>query len=376
MSYRVLVLPPQATMRPALLRKIHATSLRPGRRSWACRPRARRALENFPKSDEEVRKLAREVWGEVDTKQPGERAFGKGRVIWGKRLDAVLTALGSPTDFESSTKLRFTHRRSADADIYFVANPKAESVTTTAAFRINGKAPELWWPDSGRIERPAVYDEVAGVVRLPLTLGPQGSVFVVFREKAAPKSERIVSVTRAGVEIFGTTVKPLPDIAGGDSPGNFTFALWVKPDADTTLVREANSGVAGLSEPRNDVFAAPHGDAFGGAGHAGSGLAVGRNGVCVFEHGANYFAPHACSPRSAHALDAFGDHLSRWPAKFVSERRAGTDRFEEHAHCSFRSGAGRRPDVSRRAGRSREICPRVERGGDHRVDEIHAATRR
>ena len=40
-----------------------------------------------------------------------------------------------------------------------------------------------------------------GVVRLPLTFGPTGSVFVVFREKAAPKEQRIVSVTRNGAEI-------------------------------------------------------------------------------------------------------------------------------------------------------------------------------
>ena len=44
-----------------------------------------------------------------------------------------------------------------------------------------------------------------------------------------------------------------------------------------------------MSEKRNEVLAAPHGDSFGGGSHAGCGLAVGTNGVCVFEHGANYF---------------------------------------------------------------------------------------
>jgi len=289
-TYRVLVLPEQSTMRPEVLRKIRDL-VKTGATVVGPPPSRSPSLENFPQSDAEVKRLAAEVWGQADRKLPGEHLFGKGRVIWGKRLDKVLAALGSQPDFESSAKVRFTHRRSADAEIYFVANPKAESVTTTAAFRVSGKAPELWWPESGRIERPVVYDAAGGVVRLPLSLGPQGSVFVVFRTPAAPKSERIVSVTRNGAEILGTTVTPPRDLADGDSPNNFTFAAWVKPDAETTLVREANSGVAGLSEPRNDVFFAPHGDGFGGAGHAGCGLAVGRNGVCVFEHGANYFAP-------------------------------------------------------------------------------------
>ena len=288
MSYRVLVLPESATMRPELLKKVR-TLAAAGGMVVGLPPSRSPSLEDFPKSDVAVQKLARELWGDADLKQPGEHQFGKGRVIWGKGLNEVLAALGSRPDFESSTKLRFTHRRSDAADIYFVANPGAESVAATAAFRVNGRAPELWWPDSGRIEHPAVYDTAAGVVRLPLSLGPAGSVFVVFREKAAP--DRIVSVTCKGEEILGTTVTPPASEAVADSPNNFTFAAWVKPDDDSTLVREANSGIVGMAEKRNEVFAAPHGDGFGGAGHAGCGLAVGRNGVCVFEHGANYFAP-------------------------------------------------------------------------------------
>ena len=290
MSYGVLVLPESETMRPGLLAKIRDLAAAGGV-VFGLPPSRSPSLENYPGSDETVRKLVREVWGNAVLKQPGERQLGKGRVIWGRSLREVLSASGSRPDFESSAKLRFTHRRGAEADIYFVANPKAETVTTTAAFRVGGKAPELWWPDSGRTERPAVYDAGDGVVRLPLSFGPEGSVFVVFREKAAPPSGRIVSVTRDGREILGTTLQPQGGGPGGDRPNNFTFALWVRPDADTTLVREATNGIVGMAEPRNEVFAAPHGGDLGGHGHAGSGLAVGRNGVCVFEHGADYFAP-------------------------------------------------------------------------------------
>ena len=67
--------------------------------------------------------------------------------------------------------------------------------------------------------------------------------------------------------------------------------LWAKPAADTTLAQEANAGASALSEPRNDAIFPPHGNTFGAGTHAGSGLAVGRNGLCVFEHGAAYFAP-------------------------------------------------------------------------------------
>ncbi|MHB9006038.1 MAG: glycosyl hydrolase, partial [Limisphaerales bacterium] len=289
-TYRVLVLPELETMRPEVLGKIRDL-VKAGATVLGPPPSRSPSLENFPAADEQVRKLVAELWGQADVTQPGERQAGKGRLVWGKSLEEVLASLESPPDFESSTPLRHTHRRSGDTDLYFVANPKAEALTTTAAFRSGSKAPELWWPDSGRIEHPVVYEVANDVVRLPLSLGPNGSVFVVFREKAAPKGERVVSVKRDGREVLGTTLEAMVAPGTGDHPNDFTFAAWIKPEGDTTLVVETNRGVVGLGERRNDALAAPHGDGFGGSGHAGCGLAVGTNGVCVFEHGANYFAP-------------------------------------------------------------------------------------
>ena len=291
MNFRLLALPESATMRPELLKKI-GELVKAGATVVGTPPKRSPSLENFPKCDAEVQNLARAIWGETDLKQPGEHPFGKGRVFWGKSLTEILATLGSKPDFESSQHLGFIHRHSDSEDIYFVANQKEEAMATTAAFRVGDKAPELWWPDSGRIEHPAVYDTVDGVVRLPLSFGPAGSVFVVFRDKAASKAERIVSVTRNGKEVLGTTVKPQVTEVVGDNPGNFSYAVWVKPGDDTTLIGEANSGIVGFSEKRNEVFFPTHGGSFGtDPANAGCGLAVGRNGVSVFEHGGDYFAP-------------------------------------------------------------------------------------
>ena len=215
LSFRMLVLPDSATMRPELLKKISAL-VKEGATVVGAPPLRSPSLENFPKCDAEVQQLVRKLWGEGNLNQPGEHRFGKGRVFWGKGLDAVFNELGIKPDFENSANLGFTHRHSDAADIYFVANPTSESLTTTAAFRAGDRAPELWYPDSGRIEHPAVYNVADGVVRLPLSFGPAGSVFVVFREKAAPPAERIVSVTRDGEELLGTTMKTLP--SGGKNP--------------------------------------------------------------------------------------------------------------------------------------------------------------
>jgi hypothetical protein len=293
--YRVLVLPELDTMRPALLRKIRdlaqagATILGPP-------PRRSPSLEHYPRCDDEVRALAAEMWGNLEGARAGEHALGKGRVVWGKPLDEILNALSLPPDFESSDTLRFTHRRSPDVDFYFVANPRTEPVNTVVTLRSGNRAPELWWPDSGRIEQAAVYDVSQGRVRLPLSLGPSGSVIVGFRKPAAGAAERIVSVTRDGREVLGTTLRPGAEVPAAAAPNSFAFAAWIQPTDRTTLVTETNRGVVGLGEKRNDAFMAPHGDGFGGSAHAGCGLAVGTNGVCVFEHGANYFAPTLVHP--------------------------------------------------------------------------------
>jgi hypothetical protein len=267
-TYRALVLPELDTMRPEVLRRIVMLS-KAGAKIIGPAPKHSPSMEDYPHCDDEVRRLA----VELRTKP---------------RLEIA-------PDFQSGKKLLYTHRSSGDADIYFVANPQAQEVATMVAFRVSGKAPELWCPVTGRITRPAVYDEVGGMVRLPLHLSPHNSVFVMFREKS--DANRVVAVSRNGEPLLDTQWTPPAKVdATPAKPGNFTMSVWAKPAADITILPEANKGVSGMKEPRNDVVFPAHGNSFGGAGHAGSGLSVGRNGVAVFEHGAGYFAPVLVHP--------------------------------------------------------------------------------
>lgn len=147
-------------------------------------------------------------WGELRPLLMGIELFPEEDLV-----NAVLKKMDVPPDFifqaQSGTQsLRFIHRSLEGADIYFVANKLPQPEQALCSFRVRGKRPELWWPDTGRIERPAVYNEADGMVRMPIALDPAGSVFVVFREDAAPPSERIDTVARNGKEILGTAWKP------------------------------------------------------------------------------------------------------------------------------------------------------------------------
>ncbi|HKE57864.1 MAG TPA: glycosyl hydrolase [Pyrinomonadaceae bacterium] len=81
----------------------------------------------------------------------------------------------------------FIHRRTADADIYFVANTSNTAQHLKATFRIPDKAPEWWNPMDGTIKQAAVEQQtVAGTV-VSLDLEPYGSRVLVFSGQAKLK---------------------------------------------------------------------------------------------------------------------------------------------------------------------------------------------
>ena len=274
MSYRVLVLPDVGTMTPRLLRKV-GELVAAGATVIAAPnpPQKAPGLATLGAGDAEVKALAAELWP---------------KLVTGTTAGKFLASRGVKPDFSATPKLRHIHRTIGDAEVYFVANPEPRDVTAVATFRIAGKQPELWWPDSGRILPAAVFEEKDGVTSVPLQLEPSGSVFVVFRKPSAGV-DAIVGVTRDGKALLpqsaGVAAAALPDVSR-----TFTVAVWVKPDAETTLLDEAKRGIAAFHVPRNDVLYPPPGHEVWTAADAGMGLAVGRNGVTVLEHGADHFA--------------------------------------------------------------------------------------
>jgi hypothetical protein len=119
---------------------------------------------------------------------------GKGQVVNGRDVEAVLRSLGQEPDFDHAAagdgKLLFVHRRLDDGDLYFVTNRANQPVATEAQFNVRGKAAEFWHADRGTSE-PASYRTQDNKTVVPLKLAAQESVFVVFRR---PASEPAVTV--------------------------------------------------------------------------------------------------------------------------------------------------------------------------------------
>ncbi len=192
-AYRVLVLPGQKTMRPALLRQVRDL-VRAGATVLGPAPTQSPSLQGYPQGDREVQQLAAELWGGPDLPSAGERMVGRGRVVWGRTLEEVLAATATPADLEfrpeaADATLLFTHRRSAGAEIYFLSNQRDRAERVTAAFRIAGRQPELWDAVSGERRDLANWRTEGDRTLVPLEFAPRQSWFVVFRRPAsAPRT--------------------------------------------------------------------------------------------------------------------------------------------------------------------------------------------
>jgi hypothetical protein len=256
MSYRLLVLPESQTMTPRLLGKI-AELVEAGATVVGPRPLKSPSLSGYPDCDQQVKQLADRLWGDCDGKKIFEHRTGKGRIFWGKTPEKVFQGLDVPEDFafEAETKpqpgdpsLRYIHRRMEDGtDLYFVANKTTLAQSMMCWFRAAGRRPELWWPESGRIERAAENMELPDSTAVPLRLEAAESVFVVFRASAKP-GDPVVYIRHDGATGFRTLCaadfRPNAD-------GQFQLTAWNagQYELKTAAGRTLRCRVAAVPEP-------------------------------------------------------------------------------------------------------------------------------
>jgi hypothetical protein len=130
-------------------------------------------LTNYPNCDEKVTAYVDELWGSGLVKEIS--------------IEEALSEKIPDFKIESSdnSDLSFIHRKTADADIYFIANARKEAREITARFRVSGKQPEIWNSEKGTIKDAVVFkDNEDGTTTVPLQLGLEESVFIVFKKPA------------------------------------------------------------------------------------------------------------------------------------------------------------------------------------------------
>jgi hypothetical protein len=161
------------------------------------------------KMSEYVR-IANEIWAGCKGDDT-ELVYEKGHIYCSGKSHNALETIGDPPDFtfrrdneigdtENGPAFDFVHRRTVDADIYFVRNTRTKTSEATLSFRVAGRAPEIWTPDDGSTTTALVYRETKdGRTEIPLAFPPSGSVFLVFKRPAAL---HLVAISRDGKDVF------------------------------------------------------------------------------------------------------------------------------------------------------------------------------
>jgi hypothetical protein len=190
MTYEVLILPDREDMDLEVLEKL-AKLVRDGATVIGRRPTRSPGLTDYEARTARIRRVADRLWGKCDGKTVTEHAHGRGKLVWGRTVREVLAERGIGPDFDfvgsrpDESSVDFMHRRTSDADLYFISNKRPEAVELACSFRVAGRQPELWDADSGRVFAVRQYRVEGGRSHLTLRLDPHGSAIVVFRNRAA-----------------------------------------------------------------------------------------------------------------------------------------------------------------------------------------------
>jgi hypothetical protein len=182
-SYGVLVLPKQKTMRPELLSKIKDL-VKNGAVVLGAKPERSPSLQGYPESDQKVKSMADELWGNIDGQANKVNRYGKGMVLSVMNMQEVFDLIKIIPDFKTAENdpVLFIHRQLKDGSIYFISNQKNEGVNISAQFRVVGKKPELWDAVTGTVRDLPSFHQTATSTMVPIQLAANESAFIVFRK--------------------------------------------------------------------------------------------------------------------------------------------------------------------------------------------------
>ena len=115
-------------------------------------------------------------------------------------------------------EIGFIHRRTSDADIYFVANTSNVRQMVKATFRIPHTQPELWDPFSGNVRTTRVDSASDAGTTIVLDLEPYASRIVVFSKRTLPAvapeapisaAQNPIDLSRGWQVSFSANAKPV-----------------------------------------------------------------------------------------------------------------------------------------------------------------------
>lgn len=123
-------------------------------------------------NDAEWSRLVSEIW---DSNLPN--------VMANTSMEEAVKRLNVSQDinYQGNDSLRWLHRKTADADIYWICNAEDKTMAKDFDFRVTGKKPEIWNAVDGSVKE-ATYTIENGRTRVHLDFESYDAVFVIFKD--------------------------------------------------------------------------------------------------------------------------------------------------------------------------------------------------
>lgn len=213
-SYRVLVLDGTSNtmMTLSVLKKL-GELVKAGTKVVGAKPERSPSLSDSPA---EFTALSTQIWSSPNVST--------------KPVDAVLSEMGVQKDVDisgSRANILYVHRKSkirnsqSEIDIYWLDNRSDDPNAATVSFRVAGKVPERWNPQTGKTETVS-YQIKDGRTTIPLTFESWEAYFIVFRQKATVASYTKPAVTESIVaRVDGTWTVSFPEGRGAPAQAQF-----------------------------------------------------------------------------------------------------------------------------------------------------------
>ncbi|UFH51936.1 glycosyl hydrolase [Spirosoma sp. KNUC1025] len=141
-----------------------------------------------------------------------------------KPVEIVLKEMAIQPDVDISgakSKILYVHRQATDNDLYWLDNRSENPNEATVSFRVTGKVPELWNPQTGKTSTVSYQIKDSRTI-IPLTFESWEAYFIVFREKATVASYTKPAVTESPAANV-TSAWTVTFQEGRGAPQNATF---------------------------------------------------------------------------------------------------------------------------------------------------------
>jgi len=180
-TYSLLVLDESAKkMTLPVLKKIKAL-VNAGAKIAGIKPESSPSMSD---SESEFQAIVNEIWG----KKPNLETQGFTEVLsgLGVKEDVIIKNARLPEGQEKS-RILYVHRKTANEDIYWLDNRSENSNDAEVSFRVTGKLPELWQPQTGKREKVS-YQIRDGRTIIPLKFESWEAYFIIFKDKTTVSS--------------------------------------------------------------------------------------------------------------------------------------------------------------------------------------------